>query len=365
MRHIIRVEDVKNALIFCNRKRDVDILFRSLTKHGFDVVQLHGDMPQSARTETLERFKRNEVRLMVCSDVAARGLDISDLSHVFNFDVPNHSEDYVHRIGRTGRAGKEGRAFTIATAEEGKAWAAITKLIGKEIPRFPIEGLPEIELDPNASPRRGGRGAERSSRSPRGKEAPPRRERAPRNAPAEVVAAPADHVVERLAEPVSREQPQVQPQQPRQQSVRQQPYRDRDAQRNDAPPREQVREQPRDQDNQRNNRDYRDNRRDRNYRGRRDEYGIGEMNHPDNVVGFGSHVPDFIMIEVVLPAPVEKRTRSRKADNDEVAEDFDGSQDEADSADDEADDIGNASNDDSDRDSVEDAVSTDEQNRND
>src|SRR5438874_6365395 len=104
LRHLIASEDVKNALIFCNRKRDVDILQRSLTRHGLDAAALHGDMPQPKRTETLERFKNNEIRLLVASDVAARGLDIQGLSHVFCFDVPYHAEDYVHRIGRTGRA---------------------------------------------------------------------------------------------------------------------------------------------------------------------------------------------------------------------------------------------------------------------
>src|SRR6185312_62053 len=111
LRRLIRAEDVKNALIFCNRKRDVDILFRSLTRHGFDAAALHGDMPQSKRTETLGRFKAGEIRLLVASDVAARGLDNAGLSHVFCFDVPYHAEDYVHRIGRTGRAGRPGRSF--------------------------------------------------------------------------------------------------------------------------------------------------------------------------------------------------------------------------------------------------------------
>ena len=111
LRRLIRSEDVKNALIFCNRKRDVDILFRSLKRHGFDAAALHGDMPQPKRTETLDRFRNGEIRLLVASDVAARGLDIQGLSHVFCFDVPIHAEDYVHRIGRTGRAGREGRSF--------------------------------------------------------------------------------------------------------------------------------------------------------------------------------------------------------------------------------------------------------------
>src|SRR5437016_2236043 len=110
LRRLIASEEVKNALIFCNRKRDVDILQRSLTRHGLDAAALHGDMAQPKRTATLESFKAGEIRILVASDVAARGLDIQGLSHVFCFDVPYHPEDYVHRIGRTGRAGRPGRA---------------------------------------------------------------------------------------------------------------------------------------------------------------------------------------------------------------------------------------------------------------
>jgi superfamily II DNA/RNA helicase len=135
LRRLLNNEDVKNAVIFCNRKRDIGILVRSLTRHGFDAVALHGDMTQSARLEALQKFKDGEVPLLIASDVAARGLDIAGLSHVFNFDVPSNAEDYVHRIGRTGRAGKSGRAFTIgAGADDKKYVAAIEKLIGKAIP---------------------------------------------------------------------------------------------------------------------------------------------------------------------------------------------------------------------------------------
>jgi superfamily II DNA/RNA helicase len=153
LRRLIRSEDVKNALIFCNRKRDVDILYKSLTKHGFDAAALHGDMSQPKRTETLERFKNSEIRLLVCSDVAARGLDIQGLSHVFCFDVPYHAEDYVHRIGRTGRAGREGRSFTLAAPEDGKSVAAIQKLIARDIPPITIPGIPVEELDFDSKPR--------------------------------------------------------------------------------------------------------------------------------------------------------------------------------------------------------------------
>jgi superfamily II DNA/RNA helicase len=153
LRRLIRSEDVKNALIFCNRKRDVDILYKSLSRHGFDAAALHGDMPQPKRTETLERFKNGDVRLLVASDVAARGLDIKGMSHVFCFDVPIHAEDYVHRIGRTGRAGLTGRSFMLAAPEDGKAVAAIIKLIGKEIPIAAVGGIDPGELEYEERPR--------------------------------------------------------------------------------------------------------------------------------------------------------------------------------------------------------------------
>ncbi|HTW52866.1 MAG TPA: DEAD/DEAH box helicase [Stellaceae bacterium] len=178
LRRLIRSEDVKNALIFCNRKKDVDILYKSLTKHGFDAAALHGDMSQPKRTETLERFKKDEIRLLVCSDVAARGLDIQGLSHVFNFDVPYHAEDYVHRIGRTGRAGREGRSFTIAAPEDGKNVAAIQKLIKRDIPATIVPGIPTEELDFEGERSYRGRGrqsASARSRSARGDERPAQR----------------------------------------------------------------------------------------------------------------------------------------------------------------------------------------------
>jgi superfamily II DNA/RNA helicase len=163
LRRLIASEDVKNALIFCNRKRDVDILQRSLSRHGLDAAALHGDMPQPKRTETLDRFRNGEIRLLVASDVAARGLDIQGLSHVFNFDVPYHAEDYVHRIGRTGRAGNPGRAFTLAAPEDGKAVAAIELLIGRPVPPAAAEDIAPAELDFTGGYRRG-----RTAAQPRG-----------------------------------------------------------------------------------------------------------------------------------------------------------------------------------------------------
>jgi superfamily II DNA/RNA helicase len=184
LRRLIRSEDVQNALIFCNRKRDVDILLKSLLKHSFSAGALHGDLAQSVRFATLEKFKAGELRLLVCSDVAARGIDIGGLSHVFNFDVPHHAEDYVHRIGRTGRAGKEGRAFTIATPDDRLAVEAVEKLIAAPIPRIEIPGLDVVEWAEGDTRRGRGRGkgkpaAKTSSRPARAKDEEPR-ERAPR-----------------------------------------------------------------------------------------------------------------------------------------------------------------------------------------
>jgi superfamily II DNA/RNA helicase len=161
LRRLIRAEQVKNAIIFCNRKRDVDILYKSLHRHGFNAAAIHGDMAQSKRTETLERFRQGEITLLVASDVAARGLDVAGMSHVFNFDVPIHAEDYVHRIGRTGRAGREGHAFTLATPYDGKFVEAIVKLIGKDIPRIEIEGMEQLPFEEG---RRRGRDRDRGGR---------------------------------------------------------------------------------------------------------------------------------------------------------------------------------------------------------
>jgi superfamily II DNA/RNA helicase len=178
LRRLLRDEEIVNALIFCNRKKDVDILFRSLKQHGFSVAALHGDMAQSVRLETLESFKTGAVSLLVASDVAARGLDLPKVSHVFNFDVPMHAEDYVHRIGRTGRAGRQGRAFTLATPADGKFVESIERYINTAIDRTEVPGIETAALDQGDGRRRGRRSRSRDDSKT---EAQPRRERpAPR-----------------------------------------------------------------------------------------------------------------------------------------------------------------------------------------
>ena len=152
LRDILRQEAVNNAVIFCNRKRDIAVLVKSLTRHGFSAVALHGDMTQSARLEALQRFKDGEVPLMIASDVAARGLDIAGLSHVFNFDIPSHAEDYVHRIGRTGRAGRSGRAFSIAAGKDDMRYVeAIESLTAKPIPKITLKNGIIIEAGETAA----------------------------------------------------------------------------------------------------------------------------------------------------------------------------------------------------------------------
>ena len=184
LRHLLRQRGIKSALIFCNRKRNVDILASSLRKHGFEASGLHGDMNQAVRTATLGRFRAGDIGLLVASDVAARGLDIEALPNVVNFDVPLHAEDYIHRIGRTARAGMEGAAYTLAAPEDAPYVEAIVKLTGCDIPRLEIDGVEQVELDADARPARRGRGRRRAGASAPAKrnQTRPRRERAPARA---------------------------------------------------------------------------------------------------------------------------------------------------------------------------------------
>jgi superfamily II DNA/RNA helicase len=172
LRNLINAEadGLKNAIIFCNRKVEVSELFRSLIKYEFDAGALHGDMDQRARMQMLANFRDGKLKLLVASDVAARGLDIPDVSHVFNFDVPIHAEDYVHRIGRTGRAGRSGKSFTIVTKSDTKYLDAIERLIGTKI-EWHDGDLSTVVARPESddAPRRErGRGRERDrDRKPR------------------------------------------------------------------------------------------------------------------------------------------------------------------------------------------------------
>jgi superfamily II DNA/RNA helicase len=194
LRELIRgATDLKNAIIFCNRKREVAVLARSLEKHGFSVGALHGDMDQRARMATLDAFKNNRLTLLVASDVAARGLDIPDVSHVYNFDIPTHADDYVHRIGRTGRAGRSGTSITLVAPADQKYLAAIDKLTGDGVKWLDVASTPSTPQAEEAEPserkrasRRRGAASERSGSEPERSSA-----RAPEAAPAPKPAAKA------------------------------------------------------------------------------------------------------------------------------------------------------------------------------
>ncbi|MBP2227200.1 superfamily II DNA/RNA helicase [Azospirillum agricola] len=270
LRHLLRTEDVKNAFIFCNRKRDIAVLQKSLERHGFNAGALHGDMVQSKRTETLDLFKKGEISLLVCSDVAARGIDVQGLSHVFNFDVPLTPDDYVHRIGRTGRAGKQGRAFMLATPDDTKLVGAITRLIKREIPMIAIDGLETAEFgDEDARPRRGGRGGSRS-RSEGRPEARSRDERPNREErPAREERAVRDERAPREERPLREERPERPERQPRESLAA------AEARRNGEPRRD----------------------RDRDRRRRRDD-----DDDDVSVIGFGDHMPAF-MLRSARPRP--------------------------------------------------------------
>ncbi len=303
LRRMIRIEQVQNALIFCNKKIEVDILYKSLKKHRFSVGALHGDMDQSTRFATLNAFKANELQLLVCSDVAARGIDIGGLSHVFNFDVPFRDEDYVHRIGRTGRAGREGHAYTIATADDAKNVQAIEKLTGKPIPRMAVEGLDpvsdeEIE-EALRAPRgrgRGGRGAPaakgRGGRDGGRRDAGPRRGRPPRER------APRDAEPRRAREaaPVEDTSEAARPRRDRRgrpdRAEAAEPRRERDRDRSARIERETA--EPRPDREPRRERDRDREPRERRYR----QEDLGP-----SVMGFGDAVPAFMTIPLPRPRP--------------------------------------------------------------
>ena len=167
LRGLIREHEIKNAIIFCNRKKDVGVVYRSLQRHGFNVGALHGDMDQRQRMATLDAFRNGEISLLAASDVAARGLDIPDVSHVFNYDVPVHPEDYVHRIGRTGRAGREGYAAMLVSPKDHKALKAIESMLREKISWVGDAPNPEEIEEAKSTARQNGRGRRRGTRNRR------------------------------------------------------------------------------------------------------------------------------------------------------------------------------------------------------
>ena len=213
LRDRLRGNDVRTAIVFCNRKTTVRELATSLKRSGLKAGEIHGDMEQADRIKELDRFKSEEINILVASDVAARGLDIKGVSHVFNYDVPWHPDDYIHRIGRTGRAGKTGVAITLATSADAEAVEAIEKLSGTKI--RPVEGLADpgpAEDEERAAP------APREERKPRGRgrssEDKPRREAKPKPEPRE------------RAEPKSKAEPREKAERPERAERAERPRRD-------------------------------------------------------------------------------------------------------------------------------------------
>ena len=295
LRALIRAEGeaCTNAIIFCNRKMDVDVVAKSLKQHGFNASPIHGDLDQSVRTRTLDGFRDGSVHLLVASDVAARGLDIPAVSHVFNFDVPSHPEDYVHRIGRTGRAGRLGKAFTIAVPSDEKYLKAIESLVKMAIPAGVVpEGAVDGASESVARPERSGE--ERSSRS---RSRGGRPDRAPRDA---VAAAPVADVaaipVETVAPPVLAERAPRQDNR-REDRAREDRPRDGGDDRRSEPRRDEPRrDESRREDRGREDRGQDDRRQDpRRDDQRRDFRQQNSRDHGERVVGMGDHVPDFIL----------------------------------------------------------------------
>jgi superfamily II DNA/RNA helicase len=223
LRALVGAANVKNGIVFCNRKSEVDVVAKSLKSHGFNAAAIHGDLDQQTRMRTLEAFRKGDLRLLIASDVAARGLDIPDVSHVFNYDVPHHADDYVHRIGRTGRAGKSGETYMIVTPADSRSLDKVLKLIGQN-PDEVVLDLDWSEAKPSRGrPERGGRGDRRPAREER-----PRRHR--EEAPKAAAEPTAPHASEPKPAPA---QPPAQAHSPR---ADREPRADRPA-RADRPPR--------------------------------------------------------------------------------------------------------------------------------
>ena len=226
LRRIIRAaENFKNAIIFCNRKREVALLHKSLVSHGFNAVALHGDLDQSARTAALEAFRNGTAKLLIASDVAARGLDIPAVSHVFNFDVPHHPDDYVHRIGRTGRAGLTGTAISLVAPIDAKSVQAIEKLMGMPIPWMGEPAKAEAAEATGGEPRPNRRppGERSSERSGEGRSSRGGRNRGGRDRQPRQDAAPQEQVPLEAKAPVEQPQPHVDQAQPAREQPRHRP----------------------------------------------------------------------------------------------------------------------------------------------
>jgi superfamily II DNA/RNA helicase len=285
-------EDVKNGIVFCNRKTDVDIVAKSLQKHGLDALPIHGDLDQSVRTRTLESFRNGGLKLLVASDVAARGLDIPAVSHVFNYDVPYHADDYVHRIGRTGRAGRTGEAFMLVTPADSKALDKVLKLIkvSPDEEKLDLDWSLAEGGDERRDRGRGGRGRDEGRGRDRDRSS---RRSAPRETEPVEAEAPAADVPEprRDARPAE-DRPAREARPPRGDRA----PREERAAREDRPPRE---ERPsREERAHSEARDHRETRRSRE--SRRDD------DSRDQVVGFGADTPAFLL-RAAAPAPAPQR----------------------------------------------------------
>lgn len=297
LRALVRAEGAActNAIIFCNRKADVDVVAKSLKSHGFNAAAIHGDLDQSQRMRTLDGFRDGSLHLLVASDVAARGLDIPAVSHVFNFDVPTHPEDYVHRIGRTGRAGRQGKAFTLAVPPDEKYIAAIESLVKKPIPAGEMpEGYAFEDRGGRSESRSDGRRSEsgRSGGSRGGSGGRGPRSPAPsRASEAAVEAESAESAAAPTPSPARRDDSR------------------RDAPRRDSAPRETNREGSRER-GPRSGSDssgHREGHREGGHRegGHRDSHRESHREGP-RVIGLGDHVPDFILRSFKLAAePLE------------------------------------------------------------
>ena len=262
-------ERCTNAIIFCNRKVDVDIVAKSLKKHGYDAEPIHGDLDQSHRTRTLDGFREGKLRFLIASDVAARGLDIPSVSHVFNYDLPSHAEDYIHRIGRTGRAGRSGVAISLGVPSDDKYLGAIEALIGRPIPRADAPWAPNAAA---ATTTPGSTATAEDDSAPRSRS---RRSRGGRGAKRDEPAAIAPRVEASPAVAA------VEPVEPAQRPAR--------TERSEQTPRGEHSERPERED--RADRPARDHRHDRN----RDDRNRGRGHDGgDRAMGMGDHLPDFI-----------------------------------------------------------------------